>query len=526
MPTISGIVRDDLDNPVAGRIVRAYRRDTGAMLAETLTGDGSTLVDPDYANVSLLLHMDGANGSTVFTDVSPSPKTVTAVGNAQISTAQSKFGGASGYFDGNGDYLLLPDSTAWDFTSSFTIEFWLYVIAFDTSGALFVSQKSGSGTGGFEFFCTQTGQLYLNRSNVSIAAGPSAGVLTTGAWHHLAATWDGSTYRIFFNGTSVASTSSTSPLANVSGDLVIGTYTNSTVYDLNGYIDDLRITKGVARYTANFTPPDAPFYPRTPDDPDYASVSLLLPMDGTNGSTTFVDRSPTPKTVTAVGNAQISTAQSQFGGASGYFDGDGDWLTVPHSSDFDFGSGNFTVELWAYQTAYQGFYNTLIARWGSPNIWILYVSGGAVSFLPSANGTGNDGFGMGVGGFTLNTWHHIAVVRSGSQITVYRDGIGGTPGSFPGSLFTASSALVIGTNLGGPTGRSAQGYIDDVRITKGVARYTANFTPPTRSGFSAPGLPVGAYEITTAHTGECNVVCLDDAAGTVYNDLILRTTPV
>jgi hypothetical protein len=125
MPTITGMVYDEDGQPAPGRIVRAYRRDTGALLTAVETGDGSEQSipdDPNYASVSLLLHMDGTNGSTVFTDLSPVPKVVTRFGDAQISTAQSKFGGSSAYFDGTGDYLTVASSADFGFgTGDFTI---------------------------------------------------------------------------------------------------------------------------------------------------------------------------------------------------------------------------------------------------------------------------------------------------------------------------------------------------------------------------------------------------------------------
>jgi hypothetical protein len=293
----------------------------------------------------------------------------------------------------------------------------------------------------------------------------------------------------------------------------------------HGYVDELRVTKGVARYTANFTPPTEPFNPRTPDDPLYANVSLLLPMDGANGSTTFVDRSPTTKAVSAFGNAQISTAQSKFGGASGFFDGTGDYLSV--SPAISFASGDFTAEYWVYFTSTLSQNPVLSRRSGSNGYWLSsgystgnlrvvwqqWTAGGAYNFVEASPA------------HALNTWVHVAFVRFGNDLTIYTDGVSRASVSTVNRPGDPGSVSHIAQDEGAP-GATLNGYLDDLRITNGLARYTANFTPPTRSGFSTSSLAVGAYEITTAHTGECNVVCLDDAAGTVYNDLILRTTPV
>ena len=102
-----------------------------AFLSAASAASGGGATDPYFSNVSLLLHGDGTNGSTTIIDSSPLPKTVTAFGNAQISTAQSKFGGSSIAFDGTGDSLTIPAIT---FAGDFTLEAWLYKTARSASG--------------------------------------------------------------------------------------------------------------------------------------------------------------------------------------------------------------------------------------------------------------------------------------------------------------------------------------------------------------------------------------------------------
>lgn len=228
-------------------------------------------LDADYPNVSLLLHGDGPNGSTIITDNSPSPKTVTAVGNAQISTAQSKFGGASIAFDGSGDFLTVPDNADFEFGSgAFTIEAWIYVSG--GSGVRMITAKSNrnevGGIGSFAVFVNSSAKLQCLASS---DAGPfpanwqvditSTTTLSTSTWHHIAFTRSGNTFALFLNGIQEATATNSLTLVNNAQVLTIGTlgYTSGTfVNDFNGYIDDLRITKA-ARYTANFTPPTQPF---------------------------------------------------------------------------------------------------------------------------------------------------------------------------------------------------------------------------------------------------------------------------
>ena len=225
-------------------------------------------------------------------------------------------------------------------------------------------------------------------------------------------------------------------------------------------------------------------------DPYFDQVKLLLHFDGTNGSTTFTDVKG--HTFTAYGNAQISTTQSKFGGASGYFDGTGDFLTTPQSTDFDFGSGDFTVETWAYFTGWNSSQsNILVCKWANPYSWCfvyqstshtlefwIYV-GGAGVWTITASTT-----------LSLNTEYHLAVARQGSSWRFFVNGNLIGTATNTSTIDTVSSVLAIG-GAGDSSGQIA-GYLDDMRITKGAARYTINFTPPT-SAFSDSLGDIGVY---------------------------------
>jgi hypothetical protein len=219
-------------------------------------------------------------------------------------------------------------------------------------------------------------------------------------------------------------------------------------------------------------------------DPYRSFVSLHLKGDGANNSTTITDSSPSPKTVTAVGNAQISTAQSKFGGASIAFDGSGDYLTLPSfGAPGDFGLADFTVELWSRLTSRDrntpcliGNYSTFAA--GSFALFAGHVSSTTTKYQVALNGTGFPSINS-TASINYNQWVHLAVVRSGSTITLYVDGVNSGQVTSAANLIGSNGSLWIGSigdNLGNG---EINGYIDDLRITKGVARYTANFTPPT-----------------------------------------------
>lgn len=259
MGTVSGQVRGATDALEAGRIVRAYRRDNGALLGTTVSSDGTVPWDSDYANTQLLLHMDGANGGTTFTDSSPSPKTLTP-SNVTTSTAQVKYGSASAAFNGSNSLITAPASSAWNLGSNYTVEAWLYLNALP-SGAWcrWVMIGANSTSSGLQVLAINTDGTIGHSLPLggTTGIGTSAGVAVAGTWFHLAVSVIAGTARIFKNGTVVAGPTVITTQSVSSGDgLRIGSDTTGTVDAvLNGYIDDLRITKGVGRYSAAFTPP-------------------------------------------------------------------------------------------------------------------------------------------------------------------------------------------------------------------------------------------------------------------------------
>lgn len=288
-------------------------------------------------------------------------------------------------------------------------------------------------------------------------------------------------------------------------------------------------------------------------DANYNSVSLLLHGNGSDGSTTVTDNSPSPKTVTAVGNARIRTAQSKFGGSSLYCDGSGDYFSLTGVS---FGTGVLTVEGWLYVVE-TGKTNTLIDTRNADittSGFLLYVRSTTNKLTV---GTGSP-FVATEGSTTVTTgWHHIALVRTGGNFYTYLDGVL--------EATVANSATLSNTSwrIGNTWDASANGevYIDDLRVTSGVARYTSNFTPPARAfpdglgevegvvrdsaaalcsrtvrayrrdtgalaGSAVSDATTGAYRIGTPTLDEVSVIALDNAtSGTYYNDQVIRVIP-
>ena len=209
--------------------------------------------DPNFSNVSLLLRMDGSNGSASFTDVSGTPKTITASGNAQISTAQSKFGGASGYFDGTGDYLKTNSSSGFAFSGAFTVEAWIYVSSWPSQFWLVDFRDGGNFALGFG-----SGRFYPFLGGTDWGSGTGS-AFATNEWIHFAFSYDGSECRMYANG-SLVRTVTESGRTQGNCAATIGAKSNGSAEFFNGYMDDLRITIGVSRYSGStFSVPTATF---------------------------------------------------------------------------------------------------------------------------------------------------------------------------------------------------------------------------------------------------------------------------
>lgn len=221
----------------------------------------TTATDPNFSSVSLLLHMDGSNNSTTFTDSSSVARSVAAYGNAKISTTESKFGGASAFFDGSGDYLVVQDANDLDLSGDFTVELWIRQDSSPTETYPILMEK-GNGSE-----LSNSWGLIINNSatdkTCSFFWGSPRqylflGNITNGQWCHAAVSRSGSTCYAFLNGAQGASPATISTDFSSAYDLRIGMSGNG-YNSYKGYVDDLRITKGVARYTSNFTPPAAAY---------------------------------------------------------------------------------------------------------------------------------------------------------------------------------------------------------------------------------------------------------------------------
>ena len=216
-----------------------------------------------------------------------------------------------------------------------------------------------------------------------------------------------------------------------------------------------------------------------------ADTKLLIHLDGSDGSTSDYT-AETGQTVSLEGTAQLDTAQKKFGTASLLLDGNSDYVTVPDSADWDFGTGNFTIDLWVrFNANPTGVIGSFFEQYiNASNFTQFFVYNGNLRIQYYVGATSIIYVGVENPGFSADTWYHLAFVRYGTaqnNILIFIDGVSKsltwyTNLAANANLDGLASILYIGWNQH-YTG-FFNGWFDEVRVSKGIARWTANFTPP------------------------------------------------
>lgn len=416
--------------------------------------------------------------SNRFLDTSPSPLTVTST--SVVTTPFSPFplttaytpsiNDGSGYFDGSGDYLLGPSGNVnVVLGASFTVEAWVYPTS---HGGVFT--LNGTSTGGWaqssiNGFSLQTTVAYIGYSPTPFTTVDFTD-LPLNAWSHIAFVKNGSSgtnLTVYVNGVSIATGSytTTTTIGDGTDRFGIGFFDNfsgNIRSPLTGYISNLRVTNS-AVYTSGFSVPTAPL-------PAITGTEILL--DSTNAG--IFDNTGFNNLET-VADAQIDTTTKKYGTGSIEFDGTGDWLKIPDSPDLKLGTGKFTIEFWVYLASGDtGSNRGLVGKGGASTGWLVSLNTTEKVVFTYASSTITSS-----GAITTNAWNHIAVVREGTGSNETKIYIGGTnDGTGTVSTdFTQTEVMYIGANR--TAGDPMKGFVDDLRITKGIARYTTTFTPPT-----------------------------------------------
>jgi len=446
--------------------------------------------DPYFSNVIFLMHMDGVNNGTSFPD-EVNHVFSKAGGSPVTTTAFSKFGGASLSTANGTGYIATPGATSMSSpTGDFTLEAWVYPTAFSGNGSIICGQTLPTlASNGIGLQVVGSGQLfgyfYTGTTLVSVTSTAS---VPLNAWSHVAYTRTAGSINVWINGVLGASLATSAAVNSVTTQFTTGAGGDGG-QPFFGYIDELRYTLGVARYTANFTAPTAAFpgVSLTPVDPYFAKVSLLMHMDGTSGGKLFPD--VIGRTITPIGTGITTSATSKFGGAAAQF-GASSYLTTPASPVFELGASDFTIEGWIYcPSSAPVAAGHLCGTWrnGSLYGWVVYASKTATNltmyFGYSTTGvyqSAKDGDATNsIASIPLDSWNHFAYTRTGGVLRGFLNGtlvISKTINA--DSFFTTNQPFTIGRNS---DGQQFQGGLDELRITNGVARYTANFTVPTEA---------------------------------------------
>jgi hypothetical protein len=421
--------------------------------------------------------------SNRFIDTSTTASAITRNGDVSVqrfspfspsASYSTSIIGGSAYFDGTGDYLTIADNSVLEIGSGdFTIEFWIYPMANASNTYYTWACKIPDNNYGTWYFPQYNGALKMFFDNDGatswlingVSSNYNAGTLTIMAWNHVAITRSGTSIRGFVNGIpgSTVTVTAGQSFADITSPISLGAQPAGSEPSI-GYMCDFRFIRGTAVYTAAFTPPTAPLT---------AVTNTQLLCNFTNAG--IIDNAMMNNLET-VGDTKISTAQSKFGSSSIYFDGTGDCLLAPSSPNFDFGTGNFTIEMWINFANVTSTWQAIISR-------AYIITGGWRLYKNDANNQlrwYNSGTPLiSTTGSTLssNTWGHVAVVRNNGTTTIYIDGVNRGSAADSTNYNPGNYAVEIGKGVV-TSEYPVTGYIDDLRITKGYARYNGNFTPP------------------------------------------------
>jgi hypothetical protein len=418
----------------------------------------------------------GVNNYTMTQVGSPKVTRFNPFGNEDgVAYSTTSYGG-SAYFNGSTDYMT--SSTPVQFTGDFTMETWVYPISINSNGCMVAAQWIGGTATSCSFIWSISTNLTMsfNYGIGSTNSGfSSTNKVQMNAWNHIAVSRAGSTVRLFINGVvdpttaNISGTFNAGPVGTMLGYFQGSAYGSANSW-LNGYMCDFRIVNGTSLYGSSFTPPSSPLTAIT-------NTKLLVKMQnaGTYDNAMMSDAVMT-------GAASTTTAVTKFGSSALYFDGSSNaTMQLPDSPQLNFLSNNFTVECWIYPIASTnsiGLFGKRTADTNYAQCEVQWSDTGLTCYATTASGS----WPLQITATNVPTgaWSHFALVRNGSTFTIYINGTSSATGTLSGALYATTAPFNIGGSANSfTTGKAWNGYIQDFRITNGIARYTSNFSVPS-----------------------------------------------
>ena len=445
----------------------------------TTTSQGATATEVELLTCQSNRFLDNSSNAFPIT-ITGTPSVQAFSPFAPTAAYDSAVVGGSGYFDGSGDYLQNPASASNGLgTGNYTLECWFYLNSAPASGSdrTFIryhwTGSAGQNAVYYLSVINSAGTLYpytfardvtTPANNTTIT---SSTAIRLSTWNHVAAVRSGTTLTLYLNGVSVGSATGVSwnLTAGTNIPIYIGTYNGSSEM-MDGYISGARVVKSAVYSGSTYTIPTAP---------PTSDVNTQLLLNYTNAG---IFDAAAKNNLETVGNAQVSTTQAKFGTTSMYFDGTGDYITIPNSPIVNL-SGDFTIEAWVYRVTTGANTNIIcVGSFGAAaNGFTFYIS--STNYLAIY---GNNAV-IAIGATTTipaNTWTYVAAVRSGTATNNLKLYVNGTlevqttnNTSFVG---VAGNGMCIGADYSGSAfTATASCYIDELRLT----RYARTITTPT-----------------------------------------------
>ncbi len=429
----------------------------------------------------LLLHTEA--------DASSYPKTAVIYGNPKLYSNFGKFDG-SFYTDGTGDYLSIADHDDWNFAAGdFTVDFWVYPVALSSTKTLISHNVSASHGWAIDFVDSDQFAFYYSTDGSDANNKYFDHAFSTNTWYHIAVARSGSSLYGFIDGVLVDTVDvSGITIYDSTGSLCIGGFsTDYRSQDINAYFSEVRVSKGIARWTSSFTAPTSPYTTESGID---AYTKLMYHFGG--------DKGITEHTLTFNGDSDFESTINKFSdGNNGYgsyrFDGVGDYVSIADHDDWNFGNGTFTIDFWVRFFALPAAGNAnaaaICGQWNDfGNGWQFILGNndyGAIGWQLGINSGGSTAFSFmqGVLNTVVDRWYHVALIRGwGGSANLFAITVDGAVVASAVSTLTipnfSSYPFTIGATYIGGVYRPANCYISEFRVSKGTARWTQEFVPP------------------------------------------------